>query len=44
MIGSILIVIGALALVDQFSWLSFWQFWPLILIGIGGALILGRMR
>lgn len=43
-IGSILIVIGALALVDQFSWLSFWQFWPLILIGIGGALILGRMR
>ena len=43
-IGSILIVIGALALVDQFSWLSFWQFWPLILIGIGGALILGRLR
>ncbi len=43
-IGSILIVIGALALVDQFSLFSFWQFWPLILIGIGGALILGRMR
>ena len=43
-IGSILIVIGALALVDQFSLLSFWQFWPLILIGIGGALILGRLR
>jgi phage shock protein PspC (stress-responsive transcriptional regulator) len=42
--GSILIVIGALALVDQFSLLSFWQFWPLILIGIGGALILGRIR
>ena len=43
-IGTILLVIGALALVDQFSWLSFWQFWPLILIGIGGALILGRLR
>ena len=43
-IGAILIVIGGLALVDQFSWLSFWQFWPLILIGIGGALILGRFR
>ena len=43
-IGTILLVIGALALVDQFSLLSFWQFWPLILIGIGGALILGRLR
>ena len=43
-IGSALIVIGALALVDQFSLLSFWQLWPLILIGIGGALILGRIR
>lgn len=43
-IGSILIGIGALALVDQFSLLNFWQFWPLILIGIGGALILGRLR
>ena len=43
-IGSVLIVMGALALVDQFSLLSFWQFWPLILIGIGGALILGRIR
>ncbi len=43
-IGAILIVIGGLALLDQFSWLSFWQFWPLILIGIGGALILGRLR
>ncbi len=43
-IGSVLIGIGALALVDQFSLLNFWQFWPLILIGIGGALILGRLR
>lgn len=43
-IGTGLILIGGLALISQFGWISFWQFWPLILIGIGGALILSRWR
>ena len=43
-IGCVLVVVGAIALADRFDLLSFWQFWPLILIGIGGALILGRFR
>ncbi len=43
-IGTGLILIGGLALISQFGWISFWQFWPLILIGTGGALILSRWR
>ena len=37
--GTALILIGALALVDQFGWLQFRDLWPLILIGVGLAMI-----
>ena len=46
-VAMILIVVGALALVanlDLFSWFTWDVFWPLLLIGIGAALLIGRAR
>jgi len=44
LVGSALIVIGAVALMSQFGWFDAWRLWPLILIGIGGLLILNQRR
>lgn len=43
-IGSALIVIGAVALASQFGWFDAWRLWPLALIAIGGVLILNQRR
>lgn len=43
-VGSALIVIGAVALMSQFGWFDAWRLWPLILIAIGGLLILNQRR
>ena len=46
-IGGILIAIGVIFLFEQlnfFGWLRWDVLWPLIIIGIGGALIWGRVR
>ncbi|MBE7176361.1 MAG: PspC domain-containing protein [Mucilaginibacter polytrichastri] len=43
--GMILIAIGGYFLLDDFDiipdWFNIWQFWPLVLIGIGAVLIFG---
>ena len=43
-VGSALIVIGAVALASQFGWFDAWRLWPLALIAIGGVLILNQRR
>ncbi len=43
-VGSALIVIGAVALMSQLGWFDAWRLWPLILIGIGGLLLVNRRR
>jgi hypothetical protein len=37
--GIVLIVIGLLFLADRFLDVSFGDFWPLILVAIGGAML-----
>lgn len=44
LVGSALIVIGAVALMSQFGWFDAWRLWPLLLIGIGGLLIFNQRR
>lgn len=45
-LGIGLMVIGGLALVDVVmpDWVSWRQLWPLVVIGLGGALIFGALR
>ena len=43
-VGSALVIIGAVALASQFGWFDAWRLWPLILIAIGGVLILNQRR
>ena len=43
-VGSVLIIIGAAALMSQFGWFDAWRLWPLILIAIGGLLIFNQRR
>ncbi len=43
-VGSALIVIGAVALASQFGWFDAWRLWPLALIALGGVLILNQRR
>ena len=43
-LGSVLIIIGAAALMSQFGWFDAWRLWPLILIAIGGLLIFNQRR
>ena len=43
-VGSALIVIGAVALMSQFGWFDAWRLWPLILIAFGGLLIFNQRR
>ena len=44
LVGSALIIIGAVALMSQFGWFDAWRLWPLLLIGIGGLLIFNQRR
>ncbi len=43
-VGSALIVIGAVALASQFGWFDAWRLWPLALIALGSVLILNQRR
>ena len=43
-VGSALIIIGAVALMSQFGWFDAWRLWPLLLIALGGLLILNQRR
>lgn len=45
-LGAVLILIGALALLDLAlpGWASWRQLWPLLFIGIGGLLVVGALR
>ncbi|MCY3784382.1 MAG: PspC domain-containing protein [Chloroflexi bacterium] len=43
-VGSVLVIIGAAALMSQFGWFDAWRLWPLILIAIGGVLIFNQRR
>ncbi len=48
--GTILIILGLLFLLDRFSWFHWWDWvrlanlWPLVLVGVGVAMILGARR
>lgn len=44
LVGSALIVIGAVALMSQFGWFDAWRLWPLLLIALGGLLIFNQRR
>ena len=43
-VGSVLIIIGAAALMSQFGWFDAWRLWPLLLIAMGGLLIFNQRR
>lgn len=43
-VGSVLVIIGAAALMSQFGWFDAWRLWPIILIAIGGVLIFNQRR
>lgn len=43
-VGSALVVIGAVALMSQFGWFDAWRLWPLVLIAFGGLLIFNQRR
>ncbi|MCY4111866.1 MAG: PspC domain-containing protein [Chloroflexi bacterium] len=43
-VGSVLVIIGAAALMSQFGWFDAWRLWPLTLIAIGGVLIFNQRR
>jgi hypothetical protein len=43
----ILIVLGALFLLNNFNWFPFykiWRFWPLALIGVGALMFRNRLE